>query len=218
MRLLAIADLHGDHEVCRWFVSRARELEIEALVLAGDILGFPDEADDPEEDQAIDAHRLEADLLAAEIPVLYVMGNDDLIEFEPAHEDFVSLQDRRIEIGRFNFVGYRYSLPWMGGVGEKPEEEILKDTEVLAGRLDSQTILVSHSPAYGVLDPGFGPKKIGSRSLGSLLEAHAVRAHIHGHSHGGFGRDGNHFNVASALNRRAILIDLDTLDHEIVKA
>ena len=170
-------------------MSRARDLGIDALVLAGDILGFSDEVDDPEEDQAIDARRLEADLLAAEIPVLYVMGNDDLVEFVPPGEEFVPLHGHRVELGGFNFVGYRYSLPWMGSVGEKPEEGILKDLEGLAAYLDNRTVLVTHSPAHGTLDPGFGPKKIGSRSLLQLLETHPVYAHIHGHSHGGFGRD-----------------------------
>jgi Icc-related predicted phosphoesterase len=216
MRVLAIADLHGSHDVCKWFVRRAGELAVDAIVLAGDILGFSDEVEDPEQDQKIDADCLERDLLDADVPVLYILGNDDLIEFRPPHENFVPLHNCRIDMGRFNFVGYRYSLPWMGGIGEKPEDEILDDLESLAAYLDSGTVLVTHSPAHGILDPGFGTKKIGSRSLKKLIEDHPIRAHVHGHSHGGFGRDGVHFSVASALHRRSILIDLETLEHEVI--
>ena len=95
------------------------------------------------------------------------------------------------------------SLPSMGGDLEKPDEEIEEDLRAIEGYLDSRTVLVTHSPAYGILDPGAGPHKIGSRALRNLLQAHPVRAHIHGHSHSGFGRDGNHFNAASARSNRA---------------
>ena len=217
MRLLAGADFHGDREVRRWFVAKARELDVDAIVLAGDILGFPGEVDDAEEDQAIDARHLEADLLAAERPVLFIMGNDDLIDFDPRGEQFLPLHDRRVEIGDFNFVGYQYSLPWMGGIFEKPDDEIESGLEEVEGYVDDRTVFVTHSPAFGILDPGFGPKKIGSRSLRLFLEAHPVRAHIHGHSHGGFGREGVHFNVACARHRRAMLIDLRSLGHEIIR-
>jgi hypothetical protein len=44
-----------------------------------------------------------------------------------------------------------------------------------------------------------------------------VRAHIHGHSHAGFGRADIHFNVASALSKRAMLLDLENLHHEILR-
>lgn len=216
MRLLAGADFHGDHEICSWFVAKARELTVDAIVLAGDILGFPGAVDDPEADQAIDAGRLEADLLAAERPVLFIMGNDDLIDFEPSSERFLPLHGRRIEMGDFNFAGYQYSLPWMGGIFEKPDDEIAADLEEMKGKVDDRTVFVTHSPAFGILDPGFGPKKIGSRSLSLFLDAHPVRAHIHGHSHGGFGRTGVHFNVASARHKRAMMIDLSSLRHKVV--
>lgn len=121
-----------------WFVDAARSRQVETIVLAGDLLGFTDEVEDPEEDQAIE------------------------------------------------------------------------------GYLDSRTVLVTHSPAHGILDSGAGPHKIGSRALRALLDKRPVRAHIHGHSHSGFGRDGNHFNVASAYSKRAMLIDLESLEHEVL--
>jgi Icc-related predicted phosphoesterase len=173
--------------------------------------------EDPEEDQAIDARRLEEDLLGADLPVLYVLGNDDLVAFEPPDQRFMPLHGRRVELGGFNFVGYQYSPPWMGGPWEKPDEEILVDLEELKGYLDPRTVLVTHSPAHGFLDPGFGGKKIGSCSLRKLLDSHPVRAHIHGHSHAGFGRADIHFNVASALSKRAMLLDLENLHHEILR-
>ena len=146
--------------------------------------------------------------IAADFRILFPESSNSRIE--PIH-------GRRVALEGFHFVGYQYSLPWMGGVFEKPEEEIAADLAEIGGHLDSRTVLVTHSPAHGILDPGAGPHKIGSRSLRDLLDRNTVLAHIHGHSHSGFGRNGHHFNVASALRKRAMLIDLETMEHSIIQ-
>lgn len=104
----------------------------------------------------------------------------------------------------------------MGGTFERPDADIRIDLAQLAVRLSPATVFVSHSPALGILDPGFGGVHIGSSSLGQFLEANPFRAHIHGHSHAGFGRNGNHFNVAAAARKRAMIIDLETLQHQVL--
>ena len=216
MRILAGADFHGNLDVAEWFVDQARALEPAVIVLAGDQLGYTDEVEDPKEDQALNARRLEAILLKAVVPIVYIMGNDDEVELEPVKGKLEPLHNRRVELGDFNFVGYQYTLPFMGGDLEKPEAEIEKDLEAIERLIDDRTVLVTHSPAYGTLDPGAGPHKIGSCSLRALLDRQEVRVHIHGHSHSGFGRNGIHFNVASARSNRAMLIDLETLEHEVL--
>src|SRR5262245_58366593 len=104
-----------------------------------------------------------------------------------------------------------------GGTFEKSEESIGADLERLEGLLDDSTIFVTHFPAFGILDPGLEQAQIGSRSIRDLLQRRPFRAHIHGHSHDGFGRQGAHFNVASAGRERAIILDFDNLVHEIVR-
>lgn len=216
MRILAGADFHGNLAIVSWFVEEALSRKVKLIVLAGDQLGYTDEVEDPKEDQTFNARRVEAALLEAAVPIFYIMGNDDMVELDPVEGKLEPLHNRRMEFGNLNFVGYQYSLPWMGGDLEKPDEEIEEDLKVIEGYIDSRTVLVTHSPAHGILDPGAGPHKIGSRALRDLLDDHPVRAHIHGHSHSGFGRHGNHFNVASAYNKRAMLIDLETLEHEVL--
>jgi len=156
-------------------------------------------------------------LEGAAVPVLYIMGNDDLIELASGSDRAQSLHGRQVECGRFKFVGYQYSLPFMGGTFEKPEAAILIDLARLPAPFDVQTVFVSHSPAFGILDPGFGDSQIGSKSLRKFLEENPYRAHIHGHSHGGFGRKDNHFNVASAGQARAMIIDLEALEHQLLE-
>ena len=128
-----------------------------------------------------------------------------------------SIHGRRLQLGQWTFVGYQYSLPFMGGPFEKPEASIHLDVVALEGLLDADTIFVSHSPALGILDSGIADTQIGSSSLRDLLQRNPVRAHIHGHSHSDFGRQGLHFNVASAGRERAILLDLETMEHQIVQ-
>jgi Icc-related predicted phosphoesterase len=216
MRILAAADIHGKWPIYNWLLAAVREEHVRALVLAGDLLGCPDGFDTPEEAQKVEACLLTSLLGRAGVPVFYIMGNDDLVELDSSTEAVQSLHGQRVCCGKFAFVGYQYSLPFMGGPFEKPESQIESDLTQLTHLLDAQTVLVSHSPALGVLDPGFGTTQIGSRSLHDFLEANPFRAHIHGHSHAGFGRYGAHFNVASAGHARAMILDLETMQHRII--
>jgi len=216
MKILASADLHGKRPIYDWLLTAVREQHVQALVLAGDLLGCPDGVDTPEEAQQDEACLLTGLLGTAGVPVLYIMGNDDLVELKSSTEAVQSLHGQRVLCGKFAFVGYQYSLPFMGGPYEKPEAEIESDLAQLTHLLDAETVFVSHSPALGELDPGFGDAQIGSRSLRNFLEANPFRAHIHGHSHAGFGRYGAHFNVASGGRARAMILDLETMQHRII--
>jgi Icc-related predicted phosphoesterase len=193
-----------------------RERHVDAIVLAGDLLGCPDGFDTPDQAQRHDADKANKLLAGAEIPVFYVVGNDDLVELSSNSDQVRSIHGRQVRWGRFSFVGYQYSLPFMGGTFEKPDKAIAVDLAPLAGSVDADTIFVSHSPAFGILDPGIGESHIGSRSLRQFLDARPFLAHVHGHSHAGFGRYGRHFNVASAGRRRAMLLNTETMKHDVL--
>jgi Icc-related predicted phosphoesterase len=217
MRVLASADVHGKWSIYEWLLAVARKHFVDVIALAGDLLGCPDGFDTAEDAQRHEAQSLRELLDSAGVPVLYIMGNDDLVELNSLSERVQSIHGRRVEFGRFAFVGYQYSLRFMGGTFEKPEAEIQTDLVHLATQLDGHTVFVSHSPALGILDPGFGEVRIGSSSIRELLERSPFRAHIHGHSHAGFGRDGKHFNVAAAGLARTMLLDLETMQHQVLR-
>lgn len=216
MKVLASADVHGRLAVYEWLLTTARDHDVEAILLAGDLLGCPDGFDTPEDAQRHDAQTLTDLLEAARVPVLYIMGNDDLVELDSRSTRVQSIHSRRVTIGAFNFLGYQYSLPFMGGVFEKPEDGIETDLAALTSLVDSHTVFVSHSPALGILDPGFAESRIGSGSLLRFLEKTPFLVHVHGHSHAGFGRWEKHFNVASAGQTRAMIVNLGTMQHEVV--
>ena len=77
------------------------------------------------------------------------MGNDDLVELDSRSDRVQSLHGRAITSGPFTFVGYQYSLPFMGGTFERPDADIESDLTRLPP-FDAATIFVSHSPAFGV--------------------------------------------------------------------
>lgn len=218
MRVLASADVHGRLAVYEWLLTAARQHEVGAIVLAGDLLGCLDGLETPEDAQRHEAHTLTNLLAAAVVPVLYIMGNDDLVELDSHFAQVQSIHGRRVALGAFSFVGYQYSLPFMGGTFEKPDVDIETDLTLLTNLVDTQTVFVSHSPALGILDPGVGESRIGSGSLLRFLETKPFLVHLHGHSHAGFGRCGKHMNVASAGKTRAMIIDLDTLQHDVLGA
>jgi Icc-related predicted phosphoesterase len=217
MRVLATADIHGCHDVYQHIPRLAEEHQAEVLVLAGDLLGAPDnDFLTIEEAQRASAREIARKVAPLQIPVLYVMGNDDLVDLEPAGGQFQSIHGRRLDLGLYNFVGYQFSPPFAGGVFEKPEDEIAADLSSLEPLMDSGTVLVTHAPAQGILDRGILDLSAGSPSILAVTKRRPVRAHIHGHIHGCFGREGRHFNVAAAGQLKGMVIDLATMEHEVI--
>jgi Icc-related predicted phosphoesterase len=195
--------------VYRWMAGLLDEHRIDVVVLAGDLLHGAGDDLSIEEAQRREALELVEILRGIDRPVLYVMGNDDMIELGYEDERIHSIHGRAIEVGGRRFVGYQCTVPFMGGIFEKVEEEIEKDLTALAPLVDRETVLVTHSPAHGVLDRTAGGGNAGSVSLRDLIDRRGVKCHIHGHIHKCFGREGNHLNVASGRAFRAIWIDLD---------
>jgi len=217
VRVLASADIHGNRDSLQWVVEACEATSPDVVVLAGDLLGCPSGYEEIEQAQEADAKRTVETLETIGVPVLFIMGNDDLVTLEPRSERLRSLHGTRVDFAEFNFVGYQYSLPFMGGVFEKPEQEIAGDLADLEQLVDRKTVLVTHSPVYGRLDLGILDQHAGSRSLLSLVERKKPRVHVHGHIHSQFGRDGVHFNVAADMRARAVLIDVERLEHSVVE-
>ena len=214
MKILAAADIHGVWSVYDWLTARAEEQQADLVILAGDLsAGSWDEREQNKE-----AEVLVSVLRKFGVPTLYLMGNDDF--FALTYEDRLvkPLHGRRLEFGEYNLVGYQYSTPFVGSIHEKPEEEIEQDTRQIEALLDDRSIFVTHSPVHGVLDRSYSREHAGSRSLAALLKRRPVVAHIHGHIHQSFGREGNHFNVAAAGSRRAVLIELPSVNHSILSS
>jgi len=210
-KLLATADIHGQWLVYDWLAETAREQKADVVVAAGDLLGGG-----WQEEQREQASEIIAAFKRFGIPVLYIMGNDDFLPLDYEDQEIRPLHGKRIDWGSYSFVGYQYSLPFVGGIFEKSEQEIGQDLLKLEPLVDDRTVLVTHSPAFGSLDLIYDGTHVGSQSLTAFIERRPVLAHIHGHIHGSFGHDANHFNVASGGQRRAVLVELPSLEHKLL--
>jgi Icc-related predicted phosphoesterase len=212
LRILAAADIHGATSVYGWLQKIAGKESVDLVILAGDLSASSWEDDEQQEEAEI----IVAALKSLQLPTFYIMGNDDFFPLNYEDSTVKPLHGRRVEFGGFPFVGYQYSIPLVGSIHEKPEREIEKDLIPLESLLDGNTVFVTHSPAHGFLDRVYLGERVGSRSIASLLQRKPVLAHIHGHIHESFGRDGCHFNVAAAGNRQAMLVQLPSLNHKVV--
>ena len=213
MRILAAADIHGVAKVYEWLVQSAESCKPDLLVLAGDLF-----AGGWAEEQREQARTAIIPLLKqVSVPVFYIMGNDDNVALDYEDQRIKPLHRRRIEMGGYEFLGYQYTPPFVGVTFVKPESEIEEDLRSLEMLLDPRTVLITHAPAHGTLDSSLADEHVGSRALAALLDRRPVLAHIHGHIHGCFGRDGNRFNVAAAGQRRAYLIELPSLRARVLR-
>ena len=209
MRILAAADIHGSLEVYQWLIEQTPLADV--LILAGDLFDA-----DFEDQQRLQAQKIVKLLPRSNCPVLYIMGNDDNVALDYEDALITSLHDKRVEFDGYNFVGYQYTPPFAGETFVKEDSEIAADLRLRDGVVDEGTILVTHTPAYGSLDL-CDTGHVGSRALADYLQRNPVMAHIHGHIHHAFGVDDYHFNVASAAQCRAMLIELPALAYEVLR-
>ncbi|MEN8151078.1 MAG: metallophosphoesterase [Planctomycetota bacterium] len=216
MRILASSDLHGFPDYTDAVVAWALEHSPDAVVLAGDLLRPLPVATSLEASFHADARRMAAAFEPVTCSVYYIMGNDDLVDWDPPQENIESIHGRRVEQGGWAFVGYEYTLPLLGLKYERSEKRIAADLKKLAPLIDDRTVLVTHAPAKGVHEFE-SPWPMGIVCLADLIRERSPRIHIHGHIHRTFGRTENRFNVACRDRARAMLIDLDDLTHEVLE-
>jgi len=210
MRILASADIHGVLSVYQWLVEQTRSTDV--LVLAGDLFDA-----DFEEHQREQGRNILAILRDSKVPVLYLMGNDDNVSLDYEDNFIKPLHGRKVEIGDWNFVGYEYTPPFVGERFVKPDHEIAEDLLFFESLVNERTVFVTHTPAFGSLDL-CETGNAGSLAVAKFLQRRPAMAHIHGHIHYRFGVDGNHFNVAAAATRRAMLIDLPSLRCDVIRS
>ncbi len=210
MRILAAADIHSSLEVYQWLAEQTPLADV--LILAGDLFDA-----DFEDQQRLQAQTILTILPRSNCRVFYIMGNDDNVGLDCDDGLIMPLHDRRVEVDGYSFVGYQYTPPFVGETFVKEDSEIAADLSLLdGGALDEGTIFVTHTPAYGSLDL-CNTGHVGSKALADFLHRNPVLAHIDGHIHHEFGVEGYHFNVASAAQCRAMLIDLPSLTYEVLR-
>lgn len=207
LTILAAADLHGKKQAYKGLAYHARQRDVDLVVLAGDLTRYRDDALEEEIKDILKSIRK---------PVLFVMGNDDAYEWQREY-NLVNLNMKRYVYHNIPFTGYQYSNPFAGGDFEKIEEEQIKDLKVLSGFVDSDTILVTHNPCYGILDEPDKGRHEGGRGLFDFCSHIRPKYHIFGHIHESAGVEGNHFNVSWPKKKEIVKLEYYTGQYRFIK-
>jgi Icc-related predicted phosphoesterase len=212
MRILFSSDLHGHIGAFKHYSELLSDNSFALGILSGDLTTYtPDKIQTEQEIKSI--------LQEAQKPIIFIMGNDDGI-LEHNWRETALLKNpnlKKIEFKNFNFVGYQYSNPFVGGPFEKSEKEQLSDLPKLKSLIDSRTIFISHGPALGILDKGFSGENFGSKMLRRLIAEQPPLFHLFGHIHQSAGVTGRFINGAYPLLRKFISIDPLTIKVEFVE-
>jgi hypothetical protein len=191
--IYAAADLHGSAARFEVVARQADRPEVQALVLAGDLVHYGR------------GHAILERLATLPKPVFVVRGNTDPVRIEKniaAGPRMHSLHLKRRLYRRHPFVGVGGTLPvpFRSRIGWS-ETKMLKR---LAPMLTTRSILVTHPPPWGVRDRVAGRWHAGSRGLRRLIEATNPAVLICGHIHEAAGIEwlGRTLVVNCALGRR----------------
>ena len=178
MRIFQVSDIHGSLEAAERIPARARELEADLIVVAGDITHFG-------------GVRSAAEILkiVAEVglPVFFVSGNCDsreLLKWSPREINALNLNGRVEEFSGYFFFGVGGGSGRFGTLTELEEsefEEVLRRCKADPTRL----VVVSHSPPYGTEADYTGVKHIGSTAIRKFIEEVKPILLCTGHAHEG---------------------------------
>ncbi len=135
-------------------------------------------------------------VLNSALKTIFVLrGNHDRSKWE-SRENLFNINLKRFEIKSYNVVGFEYTRLF---TTEKQEEELIRPLYEL---VDTKTILVTHAPAYNMLDRNYRGIPIGSKPIAKLVQRCCPAVHVFGHVHDSAGIHENFANVSFPKRKR----------------
>jgi putative phosphoesterase len=174
MRILAIADIHGDTERVKKLAYLIEKNDPEVIVVAGDLTRFgPKSA----------ADKIIKELMKSGKQVLAISGNGDPPEIEDIlNKKKVQLGSKVVKVGSTGFVGFSGGETIsLGGSSFVTRYEPL---DLKLKYLNSKKkVVVSHVPPKGTKDKIFSGQHIGSEFLRDMVNEKQPDLVISGHVH-----------------------------------
>ena len=185
LRILVSSDFHGSLSAFQKVADESKRLEVNLLVVCGDITNFG---------TAKQAEKLLSNLDELEFPVLFVPGNCDMPSvLEVETKNCFNLHGKCIELDNYVFIGVGGApLSPLQTPLEFPEEEISETLEVAISKCpkNKKLMLVSHTPPFNTkIDLAFNGEHIGSQSIRKFIEKHQPPTVFCGHVHEARGID-----------------------------
>ena len=223
MKILCIADIHGDDDGIVFARNYAIDNNVDYIFLMGDYsVGFKD----PKQNLADAEYAL--DLLCDDAKLYALPGNCD----QPGVVDIIrkhgiSLHEQVAEIDGVSFIGLGGSNPTPSGTPtEYPEEEIYKKlTQLLTKAKSDKKVLITHFPPHNTkCDRVPSGAHVGSVSLRRIIEEKQPFACICSHIHESAGAEDTIgttkiVNVGMLSHKNAVVIETKPLaiEHTIMR-
>ena len=210
MRIYAVADIHGKPDKLALTEEMVEEHHPDVLVLAGDITSFRDPMS------------VISRLNDLPVPVLGVRGNMDrrivnrLLE---ENSNTISLHAKEHVFKGVSFVGISgtVTLPFRSKVAMR-ERRML---ELIGPLVSRNSVMVVHTPPWGILDEAFNKFHVGSKLLANFIVRHQPRLLLCGHVHDrtGFEYAGQTVvvNCNIAAEGRGTVIDIENDQRPIIQ-
>ncbi len=192
MKILVLADLHEDSEI----PDKLNPSKYDLVIIAGDLGG----------------KTYFKKVLSLADNIYWIPGNmEELDSPEKFPEKCLHKKKLELEDGFF-VVGFGFSSPTpFGTPGELTEEEIYTQLNRLP--INNKTILITHSPPYGVLDEVGGGIHAGSKSIRKIMEEKKPLILLCGHIHDQEGKkkvgETTVVNVPQGSRHSGILLELN---------
>lgn len=168
MKVLAISDLHDEELALEKIRNDYRHMKVDAVFILGDTTNI--------------SYSFLEETVNSFKDCFFIPGNNEPRSFFDKTASLPGfVHGKRIEIGKYNIVGFGYSPPTpFGTVGEMPDEEIYQELNRLP--IDNRTILLTHCPPKGVLDwTKNGPA--GSEAILNVITEKKPLVNFCGHIH-----------------------------------
>lgn len=174
MKLLVLTDVHAEEEAIERVRTFLKGKKYDAVLVLGDI------TNNGPVSFAEDFLNL---FKEANVRVYALFGNMDTKGVrELLEKRGVALHLKRVELGKWNLVGFGGSRASLNSPSEFPEEQIYR--ELNAVKIDRKTILATHSPPFncGLDKTKFG-NSIGSTGIRRIIEEKKPALNLCGHVH-----------------------------------
>lgn len=182
MKILAVADLHGDKEGVK-NIEKFLEKNYDVLIIAGDITQFGPVAR---------AKEILDKLESEDIRILLMPGNcDPKNVLSILEERDVNLHLKSVKLGDITFMGLGGSNPTPFDTPfELSEEKIKENLHPLSRGTGDKWVLISHAPPYNTTaDLTSDNVHAGSKSVRQIIEEREPQLNICAHIHEARGMD-----------------------------
>ncbi|MCC7552671.1 metallophosphoesterase family protein [Candidatus Micrarchaeota archaeon] len=173
MKILALADLHSEERLLEIINMHLKNNIYDMIILSGDITNFGPES-------------YVKDLLNTlkNQKVFAVLGNCDPIEIKTLLKN-KNVEGKCKKFDKYNILGIggavRYNTTFTKQPGAKTEDEFEKEISKLD--INENTIFISHSPPFQILDNTNEGFNVGSKALKKMIETKQPLLFICGHVH-----------------------------------